>query len=148
MIDLLLFSIHWQLLLGLFVGVLFGILLIGLSASAGRNDLERIIAEKDERIRKQTKRIYEIYTEMFEFKAASASESTRADLLAKANEQLQDEQNALIEDYKRVTKKYTELYVKLDALQAAEARKFPAPEELISIPSNGNGHKLNVSLEV
>ena len=140
---------YLYLAIALVIGVAIGIFIIGLFAGSCRSDLEMKIIEKDKRIKEQTNRIFELYNEMINYKGAAASEETRANLLAKANEDLQGALDESAERYYALFKRYESIFIKLDTLQAVEAKKFPAPEELLSISDNGNGNnkKLNIELD-
>lgn len=123
MIDLYILSIHWHLLLGLFIGTLCGIFTISLVSSGSRSELEMMLASKRKRIDEQTRLIFELRKKMVEAMGAASSNELRADCLERLKNELQTDHDKLLENY-------TKLYLELDALKASEVRKFPAPEEI------------------
>lgn len=123
MIDLYFFSFHWHLLLGLFIGSMFGIFIISLVSSGSRSDLEMLLASRRKRIEEQTQLIFALRKKMVEAMGAASSNELRADCLERLKNELQKDHDKLLENYSK-------LYQELDALKASEVRKFPAPEEI------------------
>lgn len=130
MIDLHLFQIHWQLLLGIFLGANFGIIIFSLLINK-KSDLKKKLEKSRERIDEQVKIIFEMRKELVEAKGAASSEEFRADALQKMKDGLQEQYDSLEKDYNDIVKDYRKLYIELDALKASDARKFRNPEEII-----------------
>jgi len=130
MIDLYLISFHWTYILVFLIGAILGMLGIVLAVGASRADYDNRHIRDRERIERQVSIIFQMRKELVEAKAAASSEGLRADCLEKLKNELQTDYDELAVDYKAFVQDYRKLYIELDALKAAEARKFPSPEEI------------------
>lgn len=88
MIDLYLFSIHWHLIIGLFIGAAFGIMIMSLVVIGKEVDLVEENNRLKQRLQSQSKKLLSAWRNWKE-------EKLRADLLEKANEELEAEKNQL-----------------------------------------------------
>lgn len=105
------------LIIGIFIGVVLGFLIIALFSGGARADLESEIIRKNKRIEDQTKTIFQFRAEAVKYKGMAASEETRADLLQKMKDELQSDYDQLASDYKEVVLDYKKLYLELDAIK-------------------------------
>jgi len=130
MIDLYIISFHWSYILVFFIAANLGFILSGLLATGPTSELEMRLAKSRKRIDEQTQLIFEMRKQLVEAKGAASSEGLRADCLERLKNEMQTEYDELAKDYKDFVQDYKKLYIELDALKAAEARKFPSPEEI------------------
>lgn len=145
MIDLTLFSIHWHLLLGLWIGTNIGLIIFCLFSISGRTELEMQLASKRKRIDEQAELIIKMRKDLVEAKGAASSEEFRADALQKMKDELQELYDQLGKDYHEIIQDYKKLYIELDALKASEARKFRDPKEIVE--QMINNYQINILLD-
>ena len=112
------------------VGVLIGTIVIGLVSGGSRSDYEAEISRKNKRIEDQVSIIFTMRKELVMAKGAASSNELRADCLERLKNELQKDYDELDVDYKAFVQDYRKIYLELDKLKAAEARKFRTPEEI------------------